>query len=78
MNKRVDFTYTVLFWLLGKDFVTEEVIMNIVRDFPTSKRMKVHGQKDCFTIEARRGKRWIVIWVHEYPNRFLVYKLHSF
>jgi hypothetical protein len=75
MGKRIEFTKTAAFWLLSKDFITEDVIINIIQDFPVSKRMP--QEKDCFKIEFRRRKRWITIWVHEYPEKLLVYKLHS-
>jgi len=75
MGKRIEFTPTAAFWLLSKDFITEDVIINIIQDFPVSKRTP--QEKDCFKIEFRRRKRWITIWVHEYPEKLLVYKLHS-
>ena len=75
MNKPVEFTETASFWLLNKDFVTEMVIINVVQDFPKNKREYV--EPDCFTVSFRRRKKWIIIWVHEFPEQFLVYNLHS-
>jgi len=75
MVKRIEFTETAAFWLLRKDFVTEDVIISVIEDFPTSRR--IPQEKDCFKIEFRRRKRWVTVWVHEYPEKLLVYKLHS-
>jgi hypothetical protein len=75
MGKRVDFTRTAAFWLLEKDLVTDDVIVANVLDFPVSKRISL--EDDCYFIEFRRRKRWITVWVREYSERLLVYKLHS-
>ena len=75
MNKRVDFSQTAASWLLNKDLATEDVIISIVLDFPFSGRVLLDD--NCFYIESRRRKKWLIVWVHEYPERLLVYKLHS-
>jgi hypothetical protein len=82
MGKPVKFTLSASRWLIAnRDFITEEVIQNVVKDFPKSKRMPLR-QQDCFMIVFRRkrGSRFVevVIWVHEYPSRLLVYKSHHY
>lgn len=77
MNKRVEFTDAAASWLFDKVFVTEDVIINVIQDFPIDKRIPL-PEKDCFQIPFRRRKKSVIIWVHEYPDRFLVYKLHHF
>ena len=82
MARSIEFTYTAAKWILdNRDWITEDVIVNVVKDFPESERIAL-SEKDCFLIEFRRKKRaklvQVVAWVHEYPYRFLVYKLHHY
>lgn len=82
MRKTVEFTYTASRWIIAnRDFITEDVIINVLKDFPESKRIALR-EKDCFQIvfgRKRRGKFVeVIVWVHEYPSRFLVYKLHHY
>lgn len=82
MGKPVEFTLSASQWLIAnRDFITEDVIENVVKDFPKSKRTLLR-QQDCFKIIFRRKRRGrfveVVIWVHEYPSRLLVYKLHHY
>lgn len=54
--------------------------MNVLKDFPESERTSLE-EEDCFQIDFRRKRRGkfveVIVWVHEYPSGFLVYKLHS-
>ena len=82
MGKTVEFTRGASEWLItNRDFITENVIENIIKDFPKSRRIPLR-QEDCFKIPSRRKRRGkfveVVIWVHEYPSRLLVYKLHHY
>ena len=78
MNKPVEFTHTASMQLYRKDFISEMVIINVIQDSPKSKRVYEEQEPDCFILTFRRRKKWVIIWVHEYPERFLVYKLHSY
>ena len=80
MSKTVEFTYSASKWIMGnRDFITEDVIVNVLKDFPESKRMALR-EKDCSQIVFRRKRRGkfveVIVWVHEFPSRSLVYKLH--
>jgi len=82
MGKTVEFTYTASRWLIdNRDFITEDVIINVLKDFPESKRITLR-ERNCFQVVFRRKRRGrsveIIVWVHEYPSRFLVYKLHHY
>lgn len=80
MSKPVEFTYAASKWMFNnRDFITEDVIINVLKDFPESERTSL--EEDCFQIDFRRKRRGkfveVLVWVHEYPSRFLVFKLHS-
>ena len=82
MRKTVKFTYSASSWIMdNRDWITEDVIINVVKDFPKSKRIGLI-EKDCFQIPFRRKRRGrfveVIVWVHEYPSRLLVYKLHHY
>jgi len=81
MEKTVEFTYAASKWIIDKrDFITEDVVIGVLKDFPKSERIQL-PEKDCFQIIFRRKRRGkfveVIAWVHEYPSRLLVYKLHS-
>ena len=74
MNKPVEFTYTASRQLLKKG-IPQSTAINVVQDTPKDKRE--YYDTDSFRISFRRKKKWIIFWIREYDNRFLVKKLHG-
>ena len=79
MAKPVELLPTAFNWLKRKPFLSEEVIIGIVRFYPTSERK--YSDRDHFTVEFNRRKNKkivrVTIFVHETPSVYYVYKMHS-
>jgi len=80
MNKRVDFTHTASDWVIAnRDFISEDVIISVLNDFPLHLWVP-EMEEDCYSISFRRIRRGkpvlVIIYVHNYSTRYLVYKCH--
>jgi len=79
MRKTVELGPTAYRWILGHPFMSEDVVIGVVIEFPTSKREYI--DEDHFKITFRRKKNKksvnVTIWIQETTSTYFVYKMHS-
>jgi len=79
MRKTVELGPSAYRWILRHPFMSEDVVVGVVLEFPTSKREYIN--KDNFKIIFRRKKNKksvnVTIWIQENPSTYFVYKMHS-
>lgn len=77
MGKSVVLSRSAYEWLLRHRFMSEEVIIGVVKSFP----LRNYLNDEYFDITFRRKKNHglvsITIFMHETSERLLVYKVHS-
>jgi len=79
MRKTVELGPTAYRWLLRHRFMREDIILSVIQDFPIAIREYMDDDHFKLSFNRKKNKEFvkIIIWVHETPTKYFVYKLHS-
>jgi len=79
MTKAVLISPAAYRWLQRHRFVSEEVIIGIILNCPTSDRKYTDDNSFQITFKRRKNGKLvnITLWVHERQDSFYVGKIHS-
>ncbi len=79
MRKTVALGPSAYGWLLRHPFMSEDVIIGIIQDFPINVREYIDGDNFKISFRRKKNKKFVnvIIWVRETPLEYFVYKMHS-
>lgn len=79
MTKTVELSYSAYRWLLRHDFMTEDDILSVIKDFPIAVREYIDMDHFKLSFNKKKNRKFVrvTIWVQETSTRYLVYKIHS-
>ncbi|MGD0203295.1 MAG: hypothetical protein ABSC20_05245 [Candidatus Bathyarchaeia archaeon] len=79
MTKAVLISPAAYRWLQRHRFASEEVIIGIILNCPTSERKYTDDNRFQITFKRRKNGKFtnITLWVHERQDSFYVGKIHS-
>jgi len=77
--KEVRFTEEAFNQIAGHPYLTEDLIIGIVKDSILEDRKYEDSDHFHITFPRKKNKKWInvTVIVHEKPHEFLVYGIHS-
>jgi len=76
---RVRLTEEAFNQLADHPYLTEDAIIGIVKDSTLETREYVDANHFRVAFHRKKNKKWVTvtIWVHEKPQEYLVYGIHS-
>jgi len=79
MRKTIELGPSAYRWLLRHRFMTEDVIISVIQDFPIIVREYINDDHFTLSFNRKKNKKFVkvIIWVHETLTKYYVYKLHS-
>lgn len=79
MRKTIELGPSAYKWLLRHRFMSEDVIISVIQDFPLTVRGYINADHFKLSFNRKKNKKFVkvIIWVHETSTKYFVYKLHS-